>query len=306
VVNCLRPFNAEPPDDVLIGHYITPNENFYVRNHGPVPQIDVQTYKLIVDGLVTKKLVLTLDDLKTKYKHVSVMATLQCAGNRRTEMHNLKPIKGVGWGISTISNAVWGGVLLRDVLLEAGVVCADTDNRHVAFEGLDWIADKRAGYGSSIQFDYKMFPPFVDWNNVEKWWHLSRPVLEMNVQSCICQPQEKEVITGKDGMYTIKGYAISGGGRRIERVDLSLDGGSTWVVVGLTRGEDKGYRNCYWSWTFWEKTVPIIDIGPTLVCRCWDSGSNTQPEGILPLWNLRGILNNAWHRINVIVNKSKL
>jgi len=296
------------------------------------------------------------------------MATLQCAGNRRTEMHNLKPIKGVGWGISTISNAVWGGVLLRDVLLEAGVVCADTDNRHVAFEGLDWIADKRAGYGSSIpitkamnsseevllawemngvslppdhgyplraivpgyiaarstkwlgritvqveetdnfyqQFDYKMFPPFVDWNNVEKWWHLSRPVLEMNVQSCICQPQEKEVITGKDGMYTIKGYAISGGGRRIERVDLSLDGGSTWVVVGLTRGEDKGYRNCYWSWTFWEKTVPIIDIGPTLVCRCWDSGSNTQPEGILPLWNLRGILNNAWHRINVIVNKSKL
>jgi hypothetical protein len=29
--------------------------------------------------------------------------------------------------------------------------------------------------------------------------------------------------------YVIRGYAMAGGGRRIERVDLSLDGGFTWV-----------------------------------------------------------------------------
>ena len=33
--------------------------------------------------------------------------------------------------------------------------------------------------------------------------------------------------------YTIRGYAIAGGGRRIERVDISLDGGFTWVQTNL-------------------------------------------------------------------------
>lgn len=31
-----------------------------------------------------------------------------------------------------------------------------------------------------------------------------------------------------EGMYTVQGFAFNGGGDRIERVELSLDGGKTW------------------------------------------------------------------------------
>ncbi len=31
-----------------------------------------------------------------------------------------------------------------------------------------------------------------------------------------------------EGMYTVRGFAFNGGGDRIERVELSLDGGKTW------------------------------------------------------------------------------
>jgi hypothetical protein len=38
-----------------------------------------------------------------------------------------------------------------------------------------------------------------------------------------------------DGSITVKGYAWSGGGRGIERVDVSSDGGKTWKTASLTR-----------------------------------------------------------------------
>ncbi len=36
-----------------------------------------------------------------------------------------------------------------------------------------------------------------------------------------------------------------------------------------------------------------------IVCRAVDVGCNTQPESTAPLWNLRGLANNAWHRVAV-------
>lgn len=53
------------------------------------------------------------------------------------------------------------------------------------------------------------------------------------LQSIICKPAHEEVIQLQDesameGMYTVRGFAFNGGGDRIERVELSLDGGKTW------------------------------------------------------------------------------
>jgi len=42
--------------------------------------------------------------------------------------------------------------------------------------------------------------------------------------------------------------------------------------------------------------------GPTLAALpslAVDSASNTQPESPAPIYNLRGVLNNSWHRILV-------
>lgn len=53
-------------------------------------------------------------------------------------MTNVKPVKGLGWSCGAISNSEWTGVLLRDVLENAGVNVNDPENsgiEHVQFEG---------------------------------------------------------------------------------------------------------------------------------------------------------------------------
>jgi nitrate reductase (NAD(P)H) len=37
--------------------------------------------------------------------------------------------------------------------------------------------------------------------------------------------------------YTIRGYAYSGGGRKIIRVELTVDGGETWILCKLNHRE---------------------------------------------------------------------
>ena len=43
----------------------------------------------------------------------TVVATVQCGGNRRAEMNAVAPTSGIAWGAGAISTARWGGVRLR-------------------------------------------------------------------------------------------------------------------------------------------------------------------------------------------------
>lgn len=89
-VNSQRPFNAEPPPELLTENYITPNPIFFTRNHLPVPNLEPETYRLHVVGTPgCQSLSLSLDDLYQFPKH-EVTVTLQCAGNRRSEMSSKK------------------------------------------------------------------------------------------------------------------------------------------------------------------------------------------------------------------------
>ena len=45
------PYNAEPPPGALADRILTPLDTFYSRNHGPVPDIDPQAWRLSVGGL---------------------------------------------------------------------------------------------------------------------------------------------------------------------------------------------------------------------------------------------------------------
>ena len=48
--------------------------------------------------------------------------------------------------------------------------------------------------------------------------------------------------------------------------------------------------------------LPQGTEGPLkLVCKAVDGAYNTQPESPAPIWNLRGVLNNAWHSVQVSV-----
>lgn len=83
-----KPFNGEPKIELLTNDYFTPNELFYTRCHLAVPDIDPEEYRLIVSGKGIKKHKFTLKDLKTKFPKHEVATTLQCAGNRREDLHD--------------------------------------------------------------------------------------------------------------------------------------------------------------------------------------------------------------------------
>ena len=50
IVHGERPYNAEPPLDRLRMRYRTAAEDFYVRSHGDLPEIDPATWRLSIDG----------------------------------------------------------------------------------------------------------------------------------------------------------------------------------------------------------------------------------------------------------------
>lgn len=60
-----------------------------MRNHLPVPEVDVNTYRLEVEVEGTDRyLSFSLDDLK-KLPKTTIVATLMCAGNRRSDMNKV-------------------------------------------------------------------------------------------------------------------------------------------------------------------------------------------------------------------------
>jgi sulfite oxidase len=145
------PFNAEPPRSALASAEITPLDAFYCRNHGDPPDITPKQWTLTVDGLVDKPLTVSYHDLTNEFTGHSVVATLACAGNRRAELLNARPIPGKEpWAHGAISTAEWCGARLADVLDAAGV--HPDDELHVAFVAPDIAEEARPvqTYGSSI------------------------------------------------------------------------------------------------------------------------------------------------------------
>jgi sulfite oxidase len=153
IVRTADPLNAEPRLLALVADAVTPVKHFYVRNHGPIPKVDVNDYKLRVEGMVGHELELSLAQIKERFQQVTVEATLTCAGNRRNEMSKIKAVGGVQWDAGAIGHARWTGARLSDVLRAAFVEPA---GKHVWFEGLDPIKEKDgsvAPFGGSIPIE---------------------------------------------------------------------------------------------------------------------------------------------------------
>lgn len=356
------PFNAEPPLALLVENFITPVEYFYVRNHLPVPDIDLKDYELEVEiesSGVKKSF--SMKDLKTKFEKTGVVAVVMCGGNRRSEMNGVKEVRGLGWGAAAVGNAVWTGVRLSDFLTAMGVKSDEAS--HVILEGYD--ADPtNTPYAASIpiskamdprgdvilayemngeqltrdhgfplrcivpgvvgarnvkwlgkitiskdesdshwqQNDYKAFSPSTDWDTVD--FKTAPAIQNMPVTSAICSPNPLEnQVKIIDGCMEVKGYAYSGGGNKIIRVDLTTDQGKTWMTADLQQlsdGENVGPGRHY-AWTLWTAKVPVqknqkvIEIWSKAV----DSNYNCQPETFRNTWNLRGVVANAYNRVRV-------
>jgi sulfite oxidase len=157
IVRDRLPFNAEPPGSALAVAEITALDTFYSRNHGPFPDITRDEWRLTIEGMVADPLTLTYGELTSLFTAHSVVATLACAGNRRAELLNVRPIPGKDpWAHGAISTAEWRGARLADVLEAAGV--PDDDGLHVAFSAPD-VAPEAVPvqpYGSSIPLSKAM------------------------------------------------------------------------------------------------------------------------------------------------------
>ena len=139
-----RPVQLETPRHYFSSPF-TPNEVFYVRWHldGIPNTVDLKEWRLHVEGNVEKPLALSLPDLLTKFRSVSIAAVNQCSGNSRSR---LQPrVAGGQWGNGAMGNALWTGVKLRDILNAAGVKIGSVE---VQFQGLD-TGKGPEGFGSN-------------------------------------------------------------------------------------------------------------------------------------------------------------
>ena len=348
----VTPCNAEVINENLNDEWITPNDEWYVRNHGPVPNIDLKNYKLTIENLNKNPIVLDFNNIK-KYKKKEVISTMQCGGNRRGEYNNIEKTSGTPWKIGAISTAKWSGISLLDFLTKNGLNKEIIDKykyTHIIFEGYDGVTisidinkilnesndiilayemndkiiPRDHGYPlrliipghvgirnikwlKSIKFsikevdsawqtglNYKVLPPYIK-NINDISLDNFHAMNEMPVQSCITdiEKNEDELI--------IKGFAWSGGGKGIIRVDISVDNGETWHLSELKDGSNQD-KNKSWAWTFWEykyiipKKFRKKDMN--IICKAVDNSYNTQPENIENIWNIRGLNNNSWHKVN--------
>lgn len=149
IIRGAAPMNAEPELSKLVQSWETPVKHFYVRSHAPVPRVDLGSFRISVEGLVKRTLSMSIAEIRDRFPATEIIATMTCAGNRRSEHSQVKKVGGVQWAAGPIGNARWGGVRLADVLQLAGL---HENAKHVWFESIDQVEkDGRTfPFGASI------------------------------------------------------------------------------------------------------------------------------------------------------------
>jgi sulfite oxidase len=111
------------------------------------------------------------------------------------------------------------------------------------------------------------------------------------LNSDVLSPADGETVAA--GPVEVRGYAFAGGERHVARVDVSLDGGTSWSQTELL--DDVGP----WAWRHWRIMVDLAPGEHEILVRAWDSSAATQPEDEAGLWNPKGYVNNARPHVRV-------
>jgi sulfite oxidase len=336
------PFNGHPPLEALAQAQITPLELFFVRNHGNVPLLNPATHHLTIEGLVEYPLSLTLSDLAA-LEPVEITAALQCAGNRRDELAAVAPIPGeLPWTAAAISNAVWGGVRLGDVLAQAGITSAAA---HVAFTGLDAVTreGQTFGFGGSIPLAKALDPEtlLVTHMNGEPLPPLHGAPLRVLVPGylgarsvkwlgAITVQAEPSANYFQRKAYTVHGEMLGENAPNsvicwplkdsqhlagtLSVMGYALNGGDPIQRVEVSADDGRTWHMAHfldestsrWAWRLWSVTVEVMPGEQQLIARAFDSAGRTQPRETEPLWNVKGYANNAWHRIRIYCREAKM
>src|SRR5829696_3356897 len=275
---------------------IAPNDKFYTVTKNVVdPNVDVGVWRLEIGGLVEEPKSYSFEDL-TKLASLEQESTLMCISNR------------IGAGL--MSNAVWQGIPLRDLLaasrpldgaLEVFLKGADAYTDSFAFEKAmnptTIIAfamngqplPQRHGYPARV-----VVPGLYGEKNVK--WVTRIEVVDYDVKGFYEQqgwgpnfviPTRSDIfgprwvrrrgdnfvepfVAGR--MAIIRGRAFAGD-RGIQKVEFSADDGETW------RGVRIDYPGTKLTWTFWSADWLPKEPGEyTLVSRATDGTGTPQPS----------------------------
>ena len=271
---------------------VTPTADFYVVTKNLIdPQVNANAWRLEVSGLVERPAVYSLAELRrlTATEHE---VTLECISN------------SVGAGL--ISNALWKGVSLPALLSAAGLRPGiRTVNLHgadgylhttsleeamdpaalVAYEMNGEQLPDRHGYPARVLMPRNYGEVSVKWltrielsGTVDEGYYESQgwQARFVHTTSRFSAPRAGAALSGRT---RLEGIAYAAG-RGISRVEVSTDGGRTWVPARLD------YPGTRATWSLWSLYWTPSGAGDhELVVRATDGDGVLQPEphhGIAP------------------------
>lgn len=300
-------FSLTPHGD--LAGTITPADLHFERHHAGVPLIDPMRHTLTVHGLVARDMVFTMNDLM-RMPQVTRTYFLECSGNGRAAFRDPKPDLSAQRVIGLMSNTEWTGVPLHALLEECGIkgdatwmLAEGSDacmlTRSIPVEKamddalLVWAQNGeplRPEQGSPL----RLLLPGWEGNANVKWlrrlelgtapwmtrWETSKytdPLLghkarqfsfEMDAKSMITNPDVSDVIAR--GWSPLSGVAWTGRGR-ITRVEVSVDGGTSWHDATLHEPVlSKAVTRFSWMW-HWQGEDAL------LLSRATDETGYVQP-----------------------------
>lgn len=250
---------------------LTPSSLHYERHHSGVPAIDPARHTLTIHGLVERPLVLTMDDIR-RLPSVSRIHFLECGGNSGAEWAaKTAPDVQRSYGLASCSE--WTGVPLRLILDEVGLQPkaswliaegADACRMQRSVPIVKALDDALLAYGQNGEplrpeqgFPLRLLTPGWEGNVQVKWLrrlivtdqpHMTRDetskysdlmpdgkarifTLPQEAKSVVTFPSGGQTLPGP-GLYELTGLAWTGKGR-IERVEITFDGGRTWQAAKL-------------------------------------------------------------------------
>lgn len=128
-VRPVQPDTTHWQDTREISEFVTDNDDFYLVQHYGQPEIDNDTWRLRVTGMVDNELEFSLSDLMNR-QATERQIGFECGGNSQRLFHGL------------IGNADWRGVSLADILRQAGI---QQGAKEVVFFGADLATEEIRG-----------------------------------------------------------------------------------------------------------------------------------------------------------------
>jgi nitrate reductase (NAD(P)H) len=170
-------------------------------------------------------------------------------------------------------------------------------------------------------YDNRVLPTMVspeESASNENWWKDERyAIYDLSTNSAIAYPahDEKLSIASAPPDYNVKGYAYGGGGRRVTRVEVSINKGKSWRLANIDYAEDRyreagpqqiynstldmEWRESSFCWCFWNVDIAVTELAESqdILVRAMDESMNLQPRDMY--WSVLGMMNNPWFRIAI-------